>query len=394
MQQAFYNEKKHMTIYALVNRAEGPYVYVGKTSSPRISAVYSHHRCGDIAATSGYCDLPEEVPELYILERIWATGAVAYRHTLAWLRYFLDEGYYAVNHEGTELHARTLQTETEAIYLEIRKKPLKTILDQTYIARPADANLPSEKKPQFFRQEEKTVQMNVRINRSDKLRFDKYCRSRGLNQRQGFALLLENEGEGRIYREQAKKIERLETERDKLRRKVEDLEGHGPKEDSAQAHLTFLISGLKRYFEAVRPTRTSGNPVPRMTLAEFKRENLDEWQYRYPEEEGFYQVLPVAVAWGKRQACFVLCRGENGEKYRLRTYPRKAYVGCSFRQPLPVGLGTPWLVGIRRAKGGIMDILAAFPLDMPTPDEVHTASEKPAKAPLGDQIRQAQSRTV
>ena len=108
MQQAFYNEKKHMTIYALVNRAEGPYVYVGKTSSPRISAVYSHHRCGDIAATSGYCDLPEKVPELYILERIWATGAVAYRHTLAWLRYFLDEGYYAVNHEGTELHARTL----------------------------------------------------------------------------------------------------------------------------------------------------------------------------------------------------------------------------------------------------------------------------------------------
>lgn len=167
MQKAFYTEEKRMTIYALVNRVEGPYVYVGKTSSPRISAVYSHHRCGDIAATSGYCDLPEEVPELYILERIWATGAVAYRHTLAWLRYFLDEGYYAVNHEGTELQARTLQAETEEIYMEIRKKPLKTILNQTYIARPADANLPPEKKPQFFRQEEKTVQMNVRINRSD-----------------------------------------------------------------------------------------------------------------------------------------------------------------------------------------------------------------------------------
>lgn len=390
MQQAFYNEKKHMTIYALVNRAEGPYVYVGKTSSPRISAVYSHHRCGDIAATSGYCDLPEKVPELYILERIWATGAVAYRHTLAWLRYFLDEGYYAVNHEGTELHARTLQTETEAIYLEIRKKPLKTILDQTYIARPADANLPSEKKPQFFRQEEKTVQMNVRINRSDKLRFDKYCRSRGLNQRQGFALLLETDGERRIYQEQAQKIERLQAERDKLRWTVDDLEGHGPKEGSAQAYLALLLPGLKGYYDALCPSLDPANPVPRMSLAEFKRKHLDERQYRYPEEEGFYRVLPVAATWGRKHAWFVMCQGENGEKYRLRTYPREDYVGYSFRGALPVGLGTPWLVGIRRAKGGVMEIMAALPL----PDAPQTEPEKPAKTSLDSQIQQARNRTV
>ena len=59
-----------------------------------------------------------------------------------------------------------------------------------------------------------------------------------------------------------------------------------------------------------------------------------------------------------------------------------------------MGQGTPWLVGIRRAKGGVMDILAAFPLDTSSPAEVQTTPEKPAKASLDAQIRQAQSRTV
>lgn len=390
MRDAFYTDQKQFTIYALVNPVEGPYVFIGKTSSPRISAVYSRHRCGDVSATSGYCDLKDEVPELYVLERVRATEAIAYRRVLAWLRYFLDEGYYAMNHEWTDFQAQNLYPETEAIYQEIRKKPLKTILKDTYVARPADANLSVEKKPVLFATREKTVQMNVRINRSDKLRFERHCRSRGLNQRQGFALLLETNGERRIYQEQAQKIERLQSERDKLRRIVDDLEGHGPKEGSAQAYLALLLPGLKGYYDALRPSADPANPVPRMSLAEFKRKHSDERQYRYPAEDGFYRVLPVAATWGRKHAWFVMCQGENGEKYRLRTYPREDYVGYSFRGALPVGLGTPWLVGIRRGKGGVMEIMAALPL----PDAPQTEPEKPAKTSLDSQIQQARNRTV
>ena len=390
MRDAFYTDQKQFTIYALVNPVEGPFVYIGKTASPRISAVYSRHRCGDVAATKGYCDQADEKPELYVLERVRATEAIAYRRVLAWLRYFLDEGYYAMNHEGTDFQAQNLYPETDAIYQEIRKKPLKTILKDTYVARPADANLSVEKKPVLFATREKTVQMNVRINRSDKLRFERHCRSRGLNQRQGFALLLETDGERRIYQEQAQKIERLQSERDKLRRIVDDLEGHGPKEGSAQAYLALLLPGLKGYYDALRPSADPANPVPRMSLAEFKRKHSDERQYRYPVEEGFYRVLPVAATWGRKHAWFVMCQGENGEKYRLRTYPREDYVGYSFRGALPVGLGTPWLVGIRRAKGGVMEIMAALPL----PDAPQTEPEKPAKTSLDSQIQQARNRTV
>lgn len=394
MRDGFYTDEKQITIYALVNPIEGPFVYIGKTASHRISAVYSRHRTGNVASTAGYCDLEDEVPELYVLEHVRTTEAIAYRRVLAWLRCFLDEGYYAINHEGVDCQARDLYPETEEIYWEIRKKPLKTILKESYVARPVDANLPVEKKPVLFQPKEKTVQMNVRINRSDKLRFEKHCRSRGLNQRQGFALLLETEGERRIYKEQAQKIERLQSERDKLRRKVDDLEGHGPKEGSAQAYLALLIPGLKRYFDALRPSGEPDNPVPRMSLDEFKRKHWDERQYLYPEEEGFYRVLPVAAAWGRKKAWFLMCRGEKGEKYRLRTYPREDYVGYSFRGPLPVGLGTPWLVGIRRAKGCVMEIFAALPLNAPMPDETQTEPEKPAKASLDSQIQQARNRIV
>lgn len=393
MRDAFYTDQKRFTIYALVNPVEGPFVYIGKTASHRISAVYSRHRCGNVKATAGYCDLKDEVPELYVLERVQATEAIAYRRVLAWLRCFLDEGYYAINHEGTDFQARNLYPETEEIYQAIRKKPLKTILEQALVARPADANLPPERKPALLQPQEKTVQMNVRINRSDKLRFEKHCRSRGLNQRQGFALLLETDGERRIYREQAQRIDRLQSARDRLRRKVDDLEGHGPKEGSAQAYLALLIPGLKRYFDTIHPLGEPDSPVPRMSLNEFKRKHSDERQYRYPEEEGFYQIQPMAATWGKKKAWFLICRGEKGEKYRLRTYPREDYVGYSFRGPLPVGLGTPWLVGIRRAKGCVMEIFAALPLNAPMPDETQTEPETPAKASLDSQIQQARSRT-
>lgn len=64
MRDGFYTDEKQITIYALVNPIEGPFVYIGKTASHRISAVYSRHRTGNVASTAGYCDLEDEVPEL------------------------------------------------------------------------------------------------------------------------------------------------------------------------------------------------------------------------------------------------------------------------------------------------------------------------------------------
>lgn len=403
MRDSYYTHVQTITIYAIVNRVEGPFAYIGKTTSPRISAVYSRHRTGNVSATEGYLDLEEEIPELYVLERLSTTGAEGYRHVLAWLRYFLAEGYYAITHEATEAQARSLYPETEDIYRKIAAEPLETILERTYVAKPSDANLPPEPPPrQPFEPHdpaEKSIQMNVRMYPKDKARFDILCRERGFNQRQGFSWLLEQAGgeAGGIYREKQNEIDKLKRENQKLRDKLAAQNSNAP--SAGEAYLAFLLPGLKQFFDWLRPPELPDNPLPRMPYRKFLRSLPSGVRYVYPDAEGFYQLVPEAVVWGAppRKACFVMSRGENGERYRLRTYPRDHYAGYSFRDKLPVGQGVPWLIGVRRAKDGAMEIAAAFPLiyppiweDLP---ELPPLPDK-RKPSLGAQIENAQRQLI
>ena len=106
-----HTEIRQFRIFALVL---GKALFVGKTTSPRISAVYSRHRCGSVAATRGILDQAER-PTLHILEQVECTGAEAYRHVLAWIHLFQQAGYSSINHEATVASSEYLYPPTEAI---------------------------------------------------------------------------------------------------------------------------------------------------------------------------------------------------------------------------------------------------------------------------------------
>lgn len=378
MKKGFYTEEKRYTIYALICRADGPWVYVGKTKSPRISAVYSQHRCSEVGATQGYCDQPDDMPELYVLEVLHITGAQAYRYVLAYLRYFLENGYCAMNHSGTEDQALALHPETQEIYETISQEPLDNLLAYTYVDIPADANLHPEPEPLVLPKavREKTEQMNVRMSQKDKQRFEAFCRARGVNQRQGFALLLEKPGEEGVLGEMKTRLCKLQAENQKLRNQLDIQTGKAaePVEEKARDYLQFLLPGLKRYLDSLFASAHPVKPLPKTNYRKFQRTNPFADAYGYPEQEGFYKVTPEAVVWGisDKRPCFVMCLGENGERYKLRTYPRERYAGYSFRSPLPVEPGTKWLIGVRKAKDGAMEIAAAFPL----PDVTESGSQE------------------
>lgn len=390
MPKAFYTQDQRITIYALVCRREASYVYLGKTASPRVSAVFSAHRRGRVAATRGYCDLAGEPPELYILERLRAPQAQAYRHVLAWLHRFEAAGYLGINHDATLWQSEELLPETEEIYRQICATPLEICLQRGFVSRPRDANLPPEPKlTGILHPRPKTAQMTLRMEPRDRQRFRDFCRERGLNQRQGFALLLEQEGESMIYEEQAKKLKKTEAQLARLEAKLADFEGRGQKAQAAQDDLAFLLEGLGPLFDWYRPEQPPENPVPKLSLRAFRRSWPQSEKYHYPPEPGYYRVVPEALTWGRSKAEILMCRGEQGERYRMRIYPRKQAAGYSFRQPLPVGQGVPWLVGVRQARDGV-DVYFSVPL---LPREPPQAAPEDRKPSLDDLICQAQTRT-
>lgn len=68
-----HNEVRTCRIYALILHDN---VFVGKTTTRRMSAVYSRHRTGRVKATEGTMD-QEEKTTIHILESLTSTGADA-----------------------------------------------------------------------------------------------------------------------------------------------------------------------------------------------------------------------------------------------------------------------------------------------------------------------------
>ena len=159
-------------IYALILQKD---FFIGKTASPRISAVYSRHRCGNVAATRGILD-QEEKPSLHILEQLNCTGAEAYRHVLAWIRRFEEAGCCSINHMRTALASETLHPPAEAILAKLMQEPLEQILARTYVQKPSDANRKPSALQRILTKQEKNVQMNLRLSPKDKRNFDRFWR--------------------------------------------------------------------------------------------------------------------------------------------------------------------------------------------------------------------------
>lgn len=166
-----HTEVRPFRIFALIL---GEKVFVGKTTSPRISAVYSRHRCGNVAATRGILD-QEEKPSLHILESLSCTGSDAYRHILAWIRLFEEAGYCSINHMATAISSERLYPLAEAILRKIQQEPMDQILARTFLKKPSDGNQKPSRKLLLLPKPEKLVQMNLRMCERDKKVFDRFC---------------------------------------------------------------------------------------------------------------------------------------------------------------------------------------------------------------------------
>lgn len=377
-----HTEIRSYRIFALVLDED---FFIGKTASPRISAVYSRHRCGKVAATRETMD-QKTPPSLYILEDLKCTGSEAYQHILAWICRFEEAGYCTINHTRTAIASEVLYPPTEAIFHRIMKEPMEQILARTYVPRPSKANRKPTRIQQVFDKKEKQVQMNLRMHPKDKRVFDQFCKSNQLKAREALGLLLDQiTGDNDHLHPLMTERTVLQEENERLKKQLAILGGEifPAREQRALDYLSFLKSGFFSYFKEIFP-QPEGEPLPTYSYKRFK--TASGIRAEYPEQEGFLVIQAVAMLWGRNKSRFIVGKGPAGECLKLRYYPKPLYIGPLIWEYPP---GTRWLLGCRLAADGAMEVAAALPLPPEGIRPEASSAKVDTRPSLDDQIYNA-----
>jgi len=404
MNPKHYSLKKSFKIYALIMSAEENFFFIGKTTSPRVSAAYSRHICGRIAATKGYFDLDDGRPELYLLEELSLTTADAYKRVLAWINVFMANGYTSLNHFASQSQAKNPFQETAAFIEELTcMGPLSEILERTFVARPTDADSRPFRKLEGA---DEIIQMNVRMKKNDKARFSAFCKRLHLNQRKGFSLLLDSaeEKESTLHLDALigsyqDEIRRLKAKQEALQSKLQTLT-EDPKE-LLKKQMSFLKPGINEYLQLLLPEKNNHVPLAPVSYRQHKKSNAAPCGY--PSSEGFMVIKLEELFWGisRKRALFVVGTDSQGTRYRFRYYPSKDFLGFSLKDSPYAYSGSSWYVGYQRAADGAMNLMLAFPL-CAAEDFISALSDSkfqtvqdlalPHLPPLDDQIIHAASK--
>lgn len=393
MKKKFYAEEKTYKIYALYDDIAENRAYIGKTVS-RLSNVYSQHRCGHNKYTQEFFEIDFLEPEMVMLEEISCTGAVAYRHVLAWIKWFKNNEYDILNPDGMLAQAEQMQEETLKIYEQISEIPFEKYLKRRW----QESRITPKKSLEKREKEQASTQLCIRLSPTDKTEFQKYCLRTNLRQTDAFAQLLNTASENAVpdIRRLSDLLEESETRCTKLVEENEKLRNGlaVPRsvqiENNARETFNFAQKAIRAFAKATYTREQYTDlPIKEFRYDDFKNRFPKAAQYQYPSEEGVYIVYLQALVWGKARnpVYFVMCKTREGECVKFRFYQKKQFVGVQVRQSYYALLNSQWLLAGKLAPDGAVDLMAAFPLLNPI-----QGSEQ-RKQSLDEQIKEAALRS-
>ena len=360
---------KIFTFFALVF---GKKLYIGKTSSGRLSAVYRRHCRGEVIATKRFTKKGGK-PRLHLLHREEMKPYQAYRLVVALVHIFHQAGYEILNGAKTIIRANDLHPETAALVNKLKKENVDELLSRTLVEKPtaADYRLPTEDK---MVREAATEKITVRATPWEKARFTRFAAEINLNQRQTIQYLIskcqkkdeifppwEDDPYVRAllksYREEN---QRLKDANEGLREQLGDGRKNALERKNQQ--LQFFKTGVAAFFGMMRPN----SKVPLVIEQGYYKDCPYTDKYHYPAETGVYILRPTDILYGKGRypAIFILGVGDNEEHLQFRFYPKPYFAGVNPKKEKFWLRGSVWLIGCEQANDGAMDVVFAFPLDV------------------------------
>ena len=363
--------QKTYTIFALVF---GDTVYVGKTTSPRLSEIYRRHRRGAVKKTKMFSAKGVR-PTLHILERDDMPAFLAHRWVVAYTHSFLKADFEILNSAETVAQSKHLHPETKKLVDIIANSGLDSILQRSLAKKPTDADFCIPNDPALRPASEK---LTIRISKWEKDRLNNFSQKMHMTQRQTLQFLLS-------YYEQPKSdfppweddvyvramLGALREENAKLRKQNENYKNQlsankNAANDPAKNQLAQLCSGISTFFSMMEPA----HPIP-LTLERAMYKNYPNTpKYQYPKKAGIYLFRPHAILTGKGRypAKFILGICNDGSLYKFRYYEKKYFAGIRPGNNTFMLRGSTWIIGCQEANDGSMDLTFAFPLDIQQAD--------------------------
>jgi len=125
-----YEQVKDLAIYVILSPFDSKF-YVGRGLKTSLRGRYKDHFNLRNAQTRDVFEVAkgqQQRPGMYLLESLQTAEAEAYRHIIAWVKYFSEHGYECLNHRKTVEYTLDLQDETAAIYERIKEISVTELL--------------------------------------------------------------------------------------------------------------------------------------------------------------------------------------------------------------------------------------------------------------------------
>lgn len=397
MKNNFYEEEKHFYIYAVLDLIE-ECVFVGKTASKDPRSRYRAHLRGEVKSTRddfGIGDPSGGFIDFRILESLECTEAEAYKHVIAWGHFFEENGCILLMSLKTVNDCENFLPETKAIYERVCA-PIT--LEQVW-----RREVPIVKDPEP-EGEYPLKQINIRLRADVMEWFRTFCCEEHLTQSEGLHQLLLSRQEQLKDRKEDMFVRELR----KRNRRIQELEEENKRlKERRQEKSTALRQQRDNWIEMVRQLvrhvlgeKDNSEEVTRRLAPQYRYYKIKDWlslrTYPYPKESGScIMILEMFVRGdGNRAPLFILGHTPDGEKIRVRWYPKAEQVGLSPRSKRYTYEGAQWLIGYVQAKDGAMDLLALLPIErLQKKVDFSGKKETQKKSGLDMIIRDAQSRS-
>ena len=180
---AQYEEIKNIAVYVILAPVENKF-FVGKAIKNALRNCFKNHYIYRNVKTKEMFQAAKEqnlVPKMYLLEELETTEAEAYKHVVAWIRYFLDQGYQSLNQDKTFEYALDLMPEVEILYNEIVKNKIDDIICEERDLFPNyGERMKKVQAAQDRKKDEDTVFIGFRATKSEAEEIKKIAKMKGV----------------------------------------------------------------------------------------------------------------------------------------------------------------------------------------------------------------------
>ena len=372
------NSKPHQ-IYIL---RDGVKVFIGKSTDSRINSVKWRHQRGENACTRAHFTR-EIAPdlELRILTTLHTDHREAHRFVIAFIRFFLENGYIVLNSDGMVQEALSLYPATNRVLQKLQNTPLSVWLGEEDTV--ADPNTTRATAITSFRNQKEEHSMasecfSTRLYPNEAAFIQQIMDDLQITKHQIMAIFLDTyqhrDEESpdwtcadyvKIFMQPLRdRISTQQAEIDSLKAQISQLKQQQEKQLTNRENLS--RSGMRRFLNYFEPNDSTEQLRSDRFYRDFLTFVSNAREYTYPVNEEFFIFYPAEIFYGstRSKARFIIGTDDDGKKTLLRFYPKSYYTGMFLTNKIFGLVDSRWLVRAERANDGAMDIIFSFPLNI------------------------------